>query len=93
MTTAMNTDLHETLSINDIEHHLNTSCSAEISEKRQQSHFMRLRLLIPQFQLSEVLLCGLVPFLTDSWTLLGFAVISLKMSMKENPKNPNNSYL
>jgi len=47
MTTAENTDLHETLSINDIENHLKTSYLAEISEKRQQSHFMKLKLLVP----------------------------------------------
>lgn len=88
MTTAKDTDLHETLSVNDIEHHLNISCPAEISEKRQQSHFMRLRLLLPQFQPPEVLPCGLVSFLTDLCTLLSLAIIVLQISMKENPKKP-----
>lgn len=47
MTTAMNTDLHETLSINDIEHHLNTSCSAEISEKKTTKSFYETETTTP----------------------------------------------
>lgn len=68
MSTAKNTDLHKTLRTNGIEHRLNKSCLAEISEKRQQIHFMRLRLLPAAHTVSttRVLLCGLVYFLTDS---------------------------